>query len=151
MIQERNNLMKMVYMRHWKVLLVITMQYPLGIPPSLRTNVDYLFILRENILNNRRRIYENYASMFPTFEAFCSDLDSCTENYECLVIDNNSKSNRLRDQIFWYRTDTHGDFKLGSKEFWDLSKDLLSEDEDEYDPNKNRKTNNSRIVVKKVR
>ena len=136
-------------MRHWKVLLIITMQYPLGIPPALRTNVDFVFILRETVHNNRKRIYENYASMFPTYEAFCSVLDSCTENYECLVIDNNSKSNRLQDQIFWYRAETHGEFKLGSKEFWDLSKDLVSDDEDEYDPNKNSKTNHSRIVVRK--
>ena len=55
------------------------MQYPLGIPPALRTNVDYVFILRENIMSNRKRIYENYASMFATFEAFCSVLDSCTK------------------------------------------------------------------------
>ena len=138
-------------MRHWKVLLVITMQYPLGIPPALRTNVDYVFILRENIMSNRKRIYENYASMFATFEAFCSVLDSCTENYECLVIDNNSKSNQLKDQIFWYRAETHGDFRLGAKEFWDLSKDLVSDDDDEYDPNRNRKANHTRIVVKKTR
>ena len=53
MIQERNNLMKMVYMRHWKVLLVITMQYPLGIPPSLRTNVDYVFITKSPLPSER--------------------------------------------------------------------------------------------------
>ena len=135
-------------MRHWKILLIITMQYPLGIPPALRTNVDYVFILRENVRSNRKRIFENYASMFPSFEAFCSVLDSCTENYECLVIDNNSKSNRLQDQIFWYRAETRGDFKMCNKEYWDLSKDLASDDDEEYDPNKNRKLHN-RIVVKK--
>ena len=39
--------------RHQKVFFIITMQYPLGIPPVLRTNVDYVFILRENFINNR--------------------------------------------------------------------------------------------------
>jgi hypothetical protein len=39
-----------------KVFFLITMQYPLGISPVLRTNVDYVFILREPYLNNRRRI-----------------------------------------------------------------------------------------------
>ena len=33
--------------RHFKILFVITMQYALGIPPNLRTNVDFVFILRE--------------------------------------------------------------------------------------------------------
>ena len=28
-----------------KVMLIITMQYPLGVPPNLRTNIDYTFIL----------------------------------------------------------------------------------------------------------
>ena len=31
------------------------MQYPLGIPPALRTNVDYVFILRENIMRNQKK------------------------------------------------------------------------------------------------
>ena len=73
------------------------MQYPLGIPPTLRTNIDYVFILREPYIANRKRIYENYAGMFPTFESFCQIMDQCTENFECLVIDNNVKSNKLRD------------------------------------------------------
>jgi hypothetical protein len=146
----RDKLMRLLFMngRHWKVMLVITMQYPLGIPPNLRTNIDYVFILRENIGGNRKRIYTNYASMFPTFEAFCSVLDNCTENYECLVINNNSKSNKLQDQIFWYRAEKRGDFKMGAKEFWDLSKDLGSDDEEEYDANKGKKKG-SQIIVKK--
>ena len=57
----------------------------------------------EPYLNNRKRIYENFAGMFTTFESFCRVMDQCTENYECLVISNNAKSNRLEDQIFWYK------------------------------------------------
>ena len=133
----KDKLMRLLFMngRHWKIMLVITMQYPLGIPPNLRTNIDYVFILREPYIANRKRIWENYAGMFPTFESFCQVMDQCTENFECLVINNNSKSNKLSDQIFWYKAQQHSNFKLGSKEFWDLSKDLNSDDEDEpYDP-----------------
>ena len=57
--------------------------------------------------------------MFPTFEAFCSVLDSCTENYECLVIDNNTRSKQLEDRVFWYRAELHENFRLGGKEFWE--------------------------------
>jgi hypothetical protein len=151
---SRDKLMRLLFMngRHWKVMLVITMQYPLGIPPTLRTNIDYVFILRENYIANRKRIYENYAGMFPTFESFCQVMDQCTENYECLVINNNSKSNKLHDQVFWYKADNHGDFRLGSKEFWELSKNLKDEDEDEqYDPNKSKKRGaGPKISVKKT-
>ena len=151
---SRDKLMRLLFMngRHWKVMLVITMQYPLGIPPTLRTNIDYVFILRENYIANRKRIYENYAGMFPTFEAFCQVMDQCTENYECLVINNNSKSNKLTDQVFWYKADNHNDFRLGSKEFWELSKGMPEEDQEEqYDPNKTKKRGGGpKINVKKT-
>ena len=127
----RDKLMRLLFMngRHWKIMLVITMQYPLGVPPNLRTNIDYTFILREPYINNRKRIYENY---------------------ECLVIANNAKSNKLDDQIFWYKADAHRDFKLGSKEFWEMSKDIGSDDDEEtFDPKAQRK--GPRINVKKSR
>jgi hypothetical protein len=150
----RDKMMRLLFMngRHWKIMLVITMQYPLGIPPTLRTNIDYVFILRENYIANRRRIYDNYAGMFPTFESFCQVMDQCTENYECLVINNNSKSNKLHDQVFWYKAENHGDFRLGSKEFWELSKSLKEDDDEEqYDPNKTKKRGaGPKISVKKA-
>ena len=85
--------------------------------------------------------------------SFCQVMDQCTENYECLVINNNSKSNKLQDQIFWYKAESHPDFRLGSKEFWAISKDLGSDDEDEqYDPQGGRKKGaGQRISVKKSR
>ncbi len=149
----KDKLMRLLFMngRHWKIMLIITMQYPLGIPPNLRTNIDYVFILREPYIANRKRIWENYAGMFPTFESFCQVMDQCTENFECLVIDNNAKSNKLQDQIFWYKAQNHSNFKLGSKEFWELSKDIGSDDEDEiYDPNSvQKKGAGPKIHVKK--
>jgi hypothetical protein len=60
--------------------------------------------------------------MFPNFEMFCQVMDQCTENYECLVINNNAKSNKLSDQVFWYKADDHDDFKLGSREYWDYDR-----------------------------
>ena len=45
----KDKMMRLLFMngRHWKIMLIITMQYPLGVPPNLRTNIDYVFILRE--------------------------------------------------------------------------------------------------------
>ena len=148
---SREKVMRLLFMngRHWKIMLVITMQYPLGVPPNLRTNIDYTFILREPYLTNRKRIYENYAGMFSTFESFCQVMDQCTENYECLVISNNAKSNKLEDQIFWYKATSHNKFRLGSKEFWEMSKDLNSDDEEEqYDPKAMKK--GQQINLKKI-
>ena len=99
----------------WKTLAYIFYNYytvPLGIPPNLRTNIDYVFILRENIVSNRKTLYEHYAKKFPSFEIFCQVMDQCTENYECLVIHNNAKSNKLNEQVYWYSSD-HPSFKIG--------------------------------------
>jgi hypothetical protein len=129
--------------RHWKILFIITMQYALGIPPSLRTNIDYVFILRENYVSNRKRLYEHYAGMFPSFEIFCQVMDQCTENFECLVIHNNAKSNKLEDQVFWYKADAHADFQIGASEFWqhhsnNFNDKYESEEEEEFTYNKRR-------------
>ena len=139
--------------RHWKILFMITMQYCMDLPPSLRANIDYVFILRENIIQNREKLYKHFFGIFPTFDSFNEVMNQCTENYECLVINNNAKSNKLFDQVMWYKADNHNDFKLGSKEFWDLSKNIPSDDEDEkYDPNNVKKRGQGpKINVKKTK
>jgi hypothetical protein len=138
--------------RHIDLMTIITMQYPLGITPNLRTNVDFVFILRENILNNRRRIYENYAGMFPTFEMFCTFMDQCTENFECLVICNNVSSNRLEDQVFWYKASDHPPFRLCDQSLWVDNRPFQSAmlSVDDYNPMNMRKKNSGPSVwVKK--
>jgi len=63
---------------------------------------------------------------------FCQIMDQCTENYECLVINNNAKSNKLTDQVFWYKAEPHDDFKIGASSFWEYSeKNILKEGENE--------------------
>lgn len=127
--------------RHIDVMTIITMQYPLGITPNLRTNVDFIFILRENITANRRRIYENYAGMFPTFEMFCQFMDQCTENFECLVICNGVQSNKLEDQVFWYKATDHPPFHLCDDSLWHDNKPFSSSmlAQDEYSADNMRK------------
>lgn len=126
--------------RHYNIFFLITMQFALGIPPVLRGNVDYIFIFRENIVKNRERLYNHYAGMFPTFEVFQQTMDACTSNYECLVIDNKTQSNKLEDQIFWYKA-KESNFRMCSSELWDMQAmedqkremGLIDEDEDEDD------------------
>jgi hypothetical protein len=142
--------------RHYKSMFIITMQYALGIPPNLRTNIDYVFILRENYVSNRKRLYEHYAGMFPTFDAFCQVMDQCTENFECLVINNNAKSNKLEDQVFWYKADKHDDFVIGAPELWEHHNnnydfDQENDDEDNFDiVNVQSRKNKPIVNVKKT-
>lgn len=141
--------------RHVKCMFLFSMQYPLGVPPNLRTNIDYVFILRENIVQNRKRIYDNYAGMFPTFDCFNQTLDQTTENFECLVIDNTSRSNRLEDVAFWYKADSHAPFRVGNPQFWINNnpvgnRNRTEDDEEEFDSNAAGKKNRTVIKVNKV-
>lgn len=138
--------------RHIDLMTMITMQYPLGVPPNLRTNIDFVFILRETVIGNRKRIYENYAGMFPTFQMFCQFMDQCTENYECLVVCNGIQSNRLEDQVFWYKAKDHPPFKMCDDSLWLDNKPFASSilASDDYDPDKARKKNDPWVKVKKT-
>lgn len=137
--------------RWLKVFFLITMQYPLGIPPALRTNVDYVFILREPYLSNRKRIFDNYGSAFPSFEFFCQIMDQCTQNYECVVIDNTSQSSKLEDCIYWYKANMHGDFRIGAPEFWQHSANYKQQrDNESYDPNAAKRLKGPLISVRKM-
>jgi hypothetical protein len=139
--------------RWLKVFFIITMQYPLGIQPALRTNVDFVFILREPYMSNRKRIYDNYCSVFPSFEFFCQIMDQCTQNYECLVVDNTSQSSKLEDCVFYYKAEIHPDFRIGAPEFWAHSANHYrgtdEENVNEYDPNSARRLRGPAIQVRK--
>jgi len=99
--------------RHYKTSLLITIPYSIYISPALRTNIDYIFILRENYIANKKNLFEHYGGMFPTFEKFCQTMDVCTDNYECLVIDNTSRSNKLKDIVYWYKAEKVDTIKIG--------------------------------------
>jgi hypothetical protein len=132
-IKDKNVKKVFIAGRHFRILYIVLLQFSLGISTTLRGNIDFIFILRENIMSNRKRIYENYAGMFPTFELFCSVLDQCTENYECLVINNMSKSNQINEQVFWYKAEQHPDFKMGPPEIWNYCAEKFVEDKDDDD------------------
>lgn len=117
--------------RHLKLMFILTSQYAMGVTPMLRSNIDYVFILRENIVSNRKRIYDNYCGMLPSFDAFCSVLDQTTENFECLVVDNTSRSNRIEDQLFYYKAVERPPFQIGSRHLWSINNARLEEDSDD--------------------
>lgn len=160
-INDRN--IRYIFMngRHLKIFLMITMQYPLGIPPALRANVDYIYINRCNMIKDREKIYQQYAGMFPTMDTFSQVMNACTENYECIVIDKKTQSNKLEDQVFWYKADINVKYKLCSKELWNMQamedeRRALGyhkneeDDEEDFDPNIIKKKNTPMIRVKKT-
>ena len=86
------------------IIFIFTLQYPMTLQPDIRYNIDYTFIFKENVESNRKRLYEWYAGVIPTYEIFNSILDQCTQNYECLVIDNKSNNN-WKESLYWYKVE----------------------------------------------
>lgn len=120
--------------RHYNCLVVITCQYLMDMGPDLRNQIDYVFILKDNIRNNRVKMYEYFAGMFPSYYAFERTFIECTANREALVLHNSSLSHDLRDNVFFYRAKPNRKYMLGSPNFKGYSEehfDSDSEDEDE--------------------
>lgn len=104
--------------RHWGIFFMTTSQYVADAGPEIRSNCDYVFVLRENVQQNRERLYKMFFGIFPTMDAFNAALTACTENYSCLVLDNTSRSNRLEDCVFWYKAKLRSNFRMGSPLLW---------------------------------
>jgi len=117
--------------RHWRMNTYLAMQYAVDIPPSSRTCVDYCFIFREPSHRNRKILYENYASIIPSFEIFNAIMDQITGDYTCLVINNRSTSNDYRDCIYYYKAPAVPDYRIGSDDYYKFASKRLQEEEDE--------------------
>jgi hypothetical protein len=117
----RDKDMRCVFMngRHYRIFFMLTIQYCMDLPPSLRGQCDYIFVLRENILENKQKLYKHFFGIFPTFEAFNEVLVQCTENYECLVLNVRSTSNKIEDVVFWYKAKVGRKFRIGSPALWE--------------------------------
>ena len=142
--------------RHHHISFILTMQYSVGIPPEMRSNFDYIFLLAEDTINNRKRLYEHYAGMFPSFDIFQQVFSEVTEDYGVMVIDNRIHSKNITDKVYWYRAKTVPKFKAGCDRFRKYHKEL-------YDPDYNKRTllfnmddlikkkNTTKLIVEKIK
>lgn len=103
--------------RHHHISFILTMQYSVGIPPEMRSNFDYVFLLAEDTISNRKRLFDHYAGMFPTFDIFQQVFSDITEHYGVMVIDNRVHSKNITDKVYWYKAKTVPTFRVGSDRF----------------------------------
>jgi len=104
--------------RHWKMWFILSLQYCMDILPSIRTNIDGIFILREANIKNRKSLYENYAGIIPEFSIFNALMDQITDDYTALYIHNMGHNNRWQDNVFWYKApQIPENFKFGCPEY----------------------------------
>jgi len=107
--------------RHYRLTYILTMQTPLGITPDLRLNFDYIFLLKDDSTINKKKLWDNYASIFPSLASFEKAFSECTRDYKSMVIDNRKPSDKIQDKIFWFKA-REQNFKFGSESFRFLDK-----------------------------
>lgn len=103
--------------RHWKLFTTMTLQYLMDMPPSLRQNIDYVILLKDNVPKNLKKLHENFFGIIESYHQFTDIMRQCTENYGALVLDNTSNSNDIDQNIYYYKA-KHRDFKMGAARFW---------------------------------
>ena len=151
-----SNILELFYNgRHSLISFILTLQYAIGIPPELRSNFDYIFLLAEDIISNRKRLFDHYAGMFPSFDVFQQVFSELTDNYGVMVIDNRIHSKNITDKVFWYKAKNEPSFKIGCKKYikyhdqnyddkWDKRIDIFNSQ------NLIKKKNNIKIIVEKI-
>ena len=119
----KNKFMREVFMngRHRKIFLVFAVQYMMDVPSCLRGQIDYVFAMRDNIIDQREKLWKYFCGMFTDYKDFSAVMDSCTQGYNCLTINNTVRSNIPEDCVFWYCAEPClPPFQLCSPVFWRL-------------------------------
>lgn len=143
--------------RHHKISFILTMQYAIGIPPEMRSNFDYIFLLAEDFISNRKRLYEHYAGMFPSFDVFQQVFTQVTADYGCMVINNRVHSTDITEKVFWYKAKETPEFTMGSKKYKKFHKKYYDRNWDKrievFDPSSLgiKKKNTSKLIIEKIK
>lgn len=130
----KSNAMRSIFFngRHDHISLMCAAQYMMEVDVSLRTNIDYLFTMRENILTNRQKLFKYYFGQFPRFEDFDKVMVACTQDYRALVMDGTvATTENPTDCVMWYKASCDlPAFRLCRSQFWNWSKKFALDDSD---------------------
>lgn len=104
--------------RHHQISLIVACQYCMDLGIDLRTNADYVYVLKQNNISSIKNLHETYFGTFNKKKDFQTVLEACTQNYQCLVLDNTKPSTITSQVCFWYKAKFGKTFKIGSPEVW---------------------------------
>ena len=117
--------------RHDHISLMCAAQYMMEVDVSLRTNIDYIFTMRESILTNRQKLHKYFFGLFQKFDEFDKVMTACTEDYKTLVMDGTNPSNDPADSVMWYKASVNiPPFRLCKDVFWRLNKQYCRSQEE---------------------
>ena len=93
----------------------------MDLPVALKSNIDYVFCMRENNVANIERLYRSFFGIFKTKFSFSQAFSVVTENYGSIVCDNLSRSNKIDECVYWFRAQYPCPlFRMGSAKYWNF-------------------------------
>ena len=123
----KSNAMRSIFFngRHDHISLMCAAQYMMEVDVSLRTNIDYLFTMRENILTNRQKLFKYYFGQFAKFDDFDKVMTACTQDYKALCLDGTvATTESPTDCVMWYKAAVSlPEFRLCKPLFWKWSRE----------------------------
>ena len=87
--------------RHYNISSIISLQFPIGFLPCIRTNFDYIFLFEELNISNIKRLYEYHGGIFPAFKSFNQIFKSITVDYCSMILINNKFS--FDESVKWFK------------------------------------------------
>lgn len=103
--------------RHFKITVMTNSQYAKGINPTIRSNTDVVFIMRQFQIPQIESLWEEYGSLVPKTD-FIKMLDIATKDRHSLVVWNKEQDGIVKDRYKRFKAVDPGPFLLGSLEFW---------------------------------
>jgi hypothetical protein len=104
--------------RHYKIFSVFTAQYAMAVPKILRQNFRYVILLPTTDKKELHGWYEEFGTIFPSFERFEEAFYSISKMRGCLVI---HRQGDPELQATWFQPDPEIRYKMGSKAYWSFS------------------------------
>jgi hypothetical protein len=107
--------------------------------------VDYAYVYKMMNRRNKERLWDHFFGMFDDYYVFAQVLDQCTNNYECLVLDQTGIEGDIASTChFWKAPVQVPSFKLGGRQYWQFH--LLN-----YDPDNDSDSDSDAELHKKKR
>lgn len=104
--------------QHWEQLCMIGTQYSIDMVPGMRKSFSYIAMFSEVEVLEREKLYKNFGGMSGSYENFCKLMDDITGDFTCLIFKKRTQSNRIEDNIFYYRTrEIKKEWKFGCREY----------------------------------
>lgn len=109
--------------RHFRLSLIVNFQFPkVDMSPTIRDNVDVIFVFPQNSYSNKELFALQYLSIDENKKKGFEIINKYALGYQCLVINNTETSNKYEDFCSYYKADNVPQkFKIGREYLDSLS------------------------------